>query len=96
MLLLLLLLAVAYIQDGFGRKQPVYVWAVLFSVIALIFMMIIGDEFVTATFTSFIMGIYAWIYFGTLRYLGQKNSIVWAIICLVGAVLPIWLSLSLS
>lgn len=92
MLLLLLLLATAYIQDGIGKKQPAYFWAIVFAVACLIFLMVLGDEFVNATFMALIMGVYAWAYFKVLRIFGN-SSIIWIIICLVGAILPILLSL---
>lgn len=92
MLLLLILLAFAYIQDNFGRKQPVYVWAIEFAISILVLLVTLGDEFVSSTLMALILGIYAWIFFGVLRIFGS-HVMVWGAICLVGTLIPMGISL---
>lgn len=88
MLILLILLAFAYIQDNFGQKFPAYFWAIVFSIVNMGAVMVFGNDLPTAVFSSLILGIYAWGYFAILRRFGD-NTMLWVILCALGLLFPI-------
>lgn len=88
MLILLILLAFAYIQDNFGQKFPAYFWAIVFSIVNMGAVMVFGNDLPTAIFSSVILGIYAWGYFVVLRRFGD-NIMIWVILCALGLLFPI-------
>lgn len=92
MILLLILLIIANLQDSIGKQYPVYAWAIIFAVINIVFLMMSGDTMLNAIFMAFLMGCYAWSYFKALRIFGNHPT-AWISICGVGALLPMVFSI---
>lgn len=88
MLMLLILLSFAYVQDNFGQKLPAYFWAIVFSIVNMGAVVVFGNDLPTAVFSSLILGVYAWGYFVVLRRFGEK-VIWWVAICILGLLFPI-------
>lgn len=93
MFVLLILLAMAYAQDNYGRNLPTYVWAGMFALMNFIIRML-GGVFLASLVLSVMLGLYAWGYFALLRRFSDQ-TLLWLLICLGGLILPTLFSVAM-
>lgn len=86
MLLMLLLLIFAYMQENM-RAPKLYLWAIAYGVASFLLSLAFGMKLLGAVIILPILIAYAWAYFWFLRRFGD-NVFLWAIIAIVGAIFP--------
>ena len=85
----LILLIFGKLQDTFQETSRTWQWALAYGVIA--FLLGGGTSLLGMIIGGVITGLYAWGYFKLLRNLAD-NLMLWLLVFLVGAVLPVVLS----
>ncbi len=85
----LILLIFGKLQDTFQENSRTWQWALAYGVIA--FLLGGGTSLLGMIIGGVITGLYAWGYFKLLRNLAD-NLMLWLLVFLVGAVLPVVLS----
>ena len=84
----LILLIFGKLQDTFQETSRTWQWALAYGLV--IFLLSGGAPLLALIIGSAIVGLYAWGYFGLLRNLAD-NLMLWLLVFLVGAVLPMLL-----
>ena len=85
----LILLIFGKLQDTFQETSRTWQWALAYGVI--MFLLSSGASLLGMIIGGVITGLYAWGYFKLLRNLAD-NLMLWLLVFLVGAVLPVVLS----
>ncbi|WP_369581960.1 hypothetical protein [Kingella oralis] len=88
----LILLIFGKLQDTFQETSRTWQWALAYGVIA--FLLGGGTSLLGMIIGGVITGLYAWGYFKLLRNLAD-NLMLWLLVFLVGAVLPMLLGVAL-
>ena len=88
----LILLIFGRLQDTFQETLRTWQWALTYGVI--VYLLSVGASLPATSAAGVIMGLYAWGYFKLLRNLAD-NLMLWLLVFMGGAVLPMLLGVAL-